>query len=298
MNQGAQPGSSSDQTSPSNSYGQPYPYQSYQPPSGYPPQYYYQPLLASPPRKGLSNWARVFVGLSLVTICAIVIIGVTVSATKTSVINPTIVPGSRLIPKIAVPTSVLDSDWTNYEPANAGFSLALPPSWQPLDRDTVKPFLEQGLKQLQDKNSQISSSLATQVQTVFASSYIKFFGFDSLNLGGFATNVNVLRQAIGASITLDAYVKLNLSQIGTVIKLAKPVEQKKASLAVGEAVQLQYQWDLTVPATGQPVNITTLQYMLIYNKNAYIVTFTGLTDELEQNLPLFTKIMDTFRLTN
>jgi hypothetical protein len=197
---------------------------------------------------------------------------------------------------VAVPTPALEDGWTNFKPNNAGFSIALPSDWQSVDQDSVKTFLDEGLKQLQDKNPQFSSSLANQVKAVFASGVIKFFGFDTTSSSDFTVNLSVGKQAVPASTTLDSYVQLNLSQIENAVKLSNPAEQKKVTLAGVEAVQLKYEWSITVPATGEPADITTIQYMIVSNKNAYIVTFTCLSDQIDEKLPLFEQIMDTFRV--
>jgi uncharacterized protein (UPF0333 family) len=336
MTQFNQSGQNPDQPPPNYPYNQPdtqpiatpyqqnYQPQGYPPPPNYPPPNYYQQPAPPPAKKGFPGWAWGLIGVivvALVGVVSFVLISGSNKTTPASTATATsavalVSPGAKTTPvnlkttptvsavttKAAKTTSAatapaLEAGWKNYTPANDGFSIALPPDWQSVDQDTVKTFLNEGLKQLQEQNPKLSSTFGSQIQSIFSSGVIKFFGF-SLDSTVFNTNVNVGKQTIPASMTLESYVQLNLNQIEKGIELAKPVERKQVKLPAGQMEEIRYEWNINLPTTGEKAGITTLQYMVVSNKTAYIITFTALSDEFADNLPLFTKMIQSFQLTN
>jgi len=333
MTQFNQPGQNPDQPPPGYPYNQPNnqadtqpiatPYQQNYQSQGYPPppNYYQQPP-PPPAKKGFPGWAWGLIGLVVVALVAGISVILISGSNKTTPASTTTAtsavalvtpeakttPGAKTTPTASAVTTkavkttsaatapALEAGWKNYTPASAGFSLALPPDSQSVDQDTVKTFLNEGLKQLQEQNPKLSSAFGSQVQSIFSSGVIKFFGFN-LDSTVFNTNVNVGKQTIPASVTLDSYVQINLNQIEKSIELAKPVERKQVKFAAGTMEEIRYEWNINLPTTGEKTGITTLQYMLVSDKTAYIVTFTTLSDDFDDNLPLFTKMIQSFQLT-
>ncbi|HEX2912551.1 MAG TPA: hypothetical protein VH186_17210 [Chloroflexia bacterium] len=218
----------------------------------------------------------------------------TTGASATTAAATTPKAGATATPKAGATTAATAGNgWPVYKVASSGFSLSLPQGWQQVDEDTYKAFLEKGLDAVKDGGS-ISSSLQDQIKQAFASGLIKFYGYNP-NAAGFADNMNIIKQPIPSSVTLDQLVSANSSQLSTQFHLTKDVAQNKVRLPVGNAVVLTYAYSVNVQ--GRDVEIDVSQYIFIADNSAYILSFSSAPERSEENSALFRTVADSFQLT-
>lgn len=188
-----------------------------------------------------------------------------------------------------VPTVKLDTGWKYYDNSE-GFRLALPPKWDQL------PVAQKGFQATMDtlkkNNPDLANALGSQSSQLLSSGF-KFFGFD---LGQknpkFLTNVNILIEPLTVAIPLDTYVDLSLAQLEKVQSVSKPVNHRRVQLAVGDAEELTYH--LKINSAQGNLTTMTMQYLVVREYNAYIITFTTTDDQANNYTTTFQKIAQTF----
>ncbi len=207
--------------------------------------------------------------------------------------SPTDTPTSATAPVI---TSTLENDWVLYELSQEGFTLALPPEWLQitLDPETYEDALEIAGEQ----NPTIGKYLSSDSLRALMASGLKFYGMDtSLDAleAGFLANLNVLKMDLGFEAPLDTYVALNLKQIEA-LATEGTVEHERVELANLDAEKLTYEMSQT-STTGDPVQVTIVQYLALDGSTAYVVTMIAPTSLSDDYVPTFEEIGQSFRLT-
>jgi hypothetical protein len=192
-------------------------------------------------------------------------------------------------------TGKLEDGWVLYKNEASGFAIALPPTWDKIDIDPQT--INAAIDDLGDTNPELASFLKGQASSLIASG-AKFFGFDGAqdtSKTGFATNVNILVQSMGMEVTLDYYMQVNVAQLDSTSYVVKPISEQRVEVAAGEAGELRYKLSLTGQA-GQPLTVSTLQYIVVDGKKAYVITFTTTSDQEEDYASVFEKIVKSFQL--
>jgi hypothetical protein len=157
--------------------------------------------------------------------------------------------------------------------------------------------LEASLDAVKEQNPEMASMLEGQARTLVTSG-IKFFGFDlspEATAAGFATNVNVFKQSLGAEASLDFYVQLNVGQLENIPNVVEPISHQRVNIAAGEAEQMRYGMEMAAP-DGQTVTMALTQYLVVEGKDAYVITLTTRADWAEKYAPIFEQIGQSFRL--
>jgi hypothetical protein len=189
----------------------------------------------------------------------------------------------------------LEPDWIRYEKAEDGFSIALPPRWEQIDMDPQT--LGASLDAISEENPELATVLEGQARNLVVSG-IKFFGFDMTPgavTAGFATNVNVLRQALGVEMSLDVFVQVSVAQLKNADIAEGEVSQRRVNLAGGEGAELKYRWKLTTPL-GETITVAVTQYAVIRGEDVYMVSFGALADQAERYEDLFWRIAQSLQL--
>jgi hypothetical protein len=197
----------------------------------------------------------------------------------------------------ASPTPALVAGWTLFENLAEGFAVALPPTWEEIALD--QKTLEASLKVIKEQNPQIAAMLEGQVYDLIAFG-CKFFGLDlapEATATGFATNVNILKQSLGAEVSLDFYVQVNVGQLEKMANVVKPVSHRRVNLVAGEGEELQYRMNMALP-TGETIAVSITQYAVIKGQDAYVVTLATTADQAERYAPIFEKIGQSFQWTD
>jgi len=157
--------------------------------------------------------------------------------------------------------------------------------------------LEASLKVVKEQNPQMATLVEGQARNLIVSG-IKFFGLDlapEATTTGFATNVNILKQPLGAEVSLDFYVQVNVGQLENMANVVKPISHRRVNLVAGEGEKLWYRMNMTMP-TGQVLTVAITQYLVIKGEDAYVVTLATTADQAPKCAPIFEKIGQSFRL--
>jgi hypothetical protein len=210
--------------------------------------------------------------------------------------TPTPVPPTPTAPTTPAPAMsapTLEPGWTRYEKAEEGFSIALPPRWEQIDMDPQT--LEASLDAVSEQNPELATVLEGQARNLVVSG-IKFFGFDmtpSALATGYATNVNVLVQALGLEMSVDVFAQVSVAQLKNMDMVEGEVSQRRVNLAGGEGVELKYRWKLTTPI-GEAITVAVTQYAVIRGEDAYVISFGTTADQAERYGGLFWGIAQSF----
>jgi hypothetical protein len=90
------------------------------------------------------------------------------------------------------------------------------------------------MQKVQEKNPQYAKTLGSQAPQMAAAG-IKFIAIDLTpqpDVPNFATNLNILRHAVPASVTMDKYVSENLKQLEA-SGVAKSITHRRVKLPAG-----------------------------------------------------------------
>jgi len=128
----------------------------------------------------------------------------------------------------------VDSDWLWYGIAEDGYYLALPPEWREIDMDPET--MNASLDALEQENSDVATLLSNaQVENLIISG-ISFYGFDlsPQAIGDeFPTSINVLKQPLGAEISLDVYTELNVGALENLDNVSTAVDNQRVDVDFG-----------------------------------------------------------------
>jgi hypothetical protein len=160
--------------------------------------------------------------------------------------------------------------FTTYEVPAAGISIAVPDSWETAMADEV--IDEDSLDELNEENPELASVLRTVGQ---ADSPMKFFAYNASTVEDFATNVNIVLEQTPAEMTKDEYVAAGLQQLRR-IGVEGDIDQDSVELPAGTATRLGFEQNLPGQAASGGA-VSTLQYVLLADERAYVITFSTRT---------------------
>ncbi len=216
----------------------------------------------------------------------------TPSPTSTLVIRPRPTVGQSV--RIVIPAVGVDPGWKLYAVDDDGFAIGLPPSWQQVDVDPAA--IQAAINNLQTKNPSLASVFSAQASRLAATG-IKFFGLDldaqSL-ASNFVTNVNVLHEPLTLALNLDTYARLSIAQLEKLPNVQKPIAQRSVSITAGDAEELKYSLKITQP-NGETLSTATTQYLVVRDKDAFVITLASSTTQAKNYAATFEKIGKSFR---
>ena len=179
---------------------------------------------------------------------------------------------------------------TTYKVASAGFSVAVPESWRTISADEFSKGggMEDVLRETPALEPYVDAFQG-------ANSVLKFVAIDPELSEEFATNLNIIVEAIPDGMTNESYEQGLLSQLRSFAGLVGEVETTDVELPAGPATRLDYQLDLE--ASGRQVTTSTLQFAFLLEGTAHILTYTTTPDLGSKYEDAFVESARTFRLT-
>lgn len=147
-----------------------------------------------------------------------------------------------------------------------------------------------------EQNPQIASLLENQASSLLGAG-VTFFGFDAAPEVATAglNSVNVLKQSLGFQMSLDFFLQISVGTLENLADVVKPISQRRVNLTAGEAGELAYRMNLSLP-TGQPVKLAITQYVVIEGRDVYIISLGTTAGQAEKYAPVFEKVAQSFRL--
>jgi len=223
----------------------------------------------------------------------------TATPTPTSTPSPTRTPRPTFTPT-ATParktlTSILSSGWILYEKPTEGYALALPPSWEQIDLHPEA--IEDILDAFGKLNPEIGDLLEEQIHSQMAAG----LGFLAVDLdpagvkAGFPTNCNIFKQQLNIKASLNFYVQTTIPQLESLSNIAGPVTHRRVQVAGFEAEEFEYQLSMST-ATKKTVRIAVTQFLVIRDRDMYVISFSTLADQSQKHAPVIDKIIQSFKL--
>lgn len=172
--------------------------------------------------------------------------------------------------------------WKKFE--GRGAQLQLPESYNGGDLSQNLDVVVQKLESLGPYYQQVAQSLK-QNSSVFA-----LWAFDSkASKSGFLSNVAILTEPVGSTVTTDTYLDLVTKQLPSEFRV---VERKQVTLDRYQAGQI------VTEATMSGVTAKQIIYTIKQGSNMWAVTFTTSAEEFEQRLPSFQQSINTFSVSD
>jgi hypothetical protein len=162
--------------------------------------------------------------------------------------------------------------FTTYAVPTAGFSIAVPKSWESFTADEVFGDGE-GLDQMARENPEYAPYLEGLADP---RSPMKLIAVDPDVRGAFATNVNVIAQDVADDYSFEDFVRESEAEIQSLTRGTRDFKRDVVQLPAGPAQRLRFEGQFT--QNGEARSITTLQYGIVANGWAYVLTYTTLPE--------------------
>ena len=169
----------------------------------------------------------------------------------------------------ASPSGDVPEGWERFESAEGGFAISVPRGWEAVDLSSgdIDAMVE-----LLREDPQ-TAALADQLPAMLEQG-VAFFAVnldaDSM-ASGFATNLNVVVQE-DVTMSLDLYVAGNVSFIEETFGV--DVAREDVELPAGPAVRGEFE-----ASFGEGTRVHQIQYYLVVDDRALIVTFSRAADD-------------------
>ena len=164
-----------------------------------------------------------------------------------------------------------------------GMSLAVPSSWVAANANLPAATLER----LRRENPKLARFLG---QLSGPGSAARFLALDPAVKDGFATNVNVVADAI-PSVTFAQYRTAIVAEIQSIVGSAK-VDHRAVTIGGARAVRLAYPFRIRV---GRTYTVSTLQYAFPRPGRSVVVTYTTLPRFTSTYAPTFARSAASIR---
>ena len=160
--------------------------------------------------------------------------------------------------------------FTTYAVPSAEFSIAVPESWQAFTAGEV--FGEgRGLEQMARENPEYAPYLEALADP---RSPMKLIAVDPRVRGAFATNVNVIAQDVADDFSFEDFVRESAPEVKSLARNARGFKRDVVQLPAGSAQRPRFNEQFT--QNGQVRSVATLQYGVVANGWAYVLTYTTL----------------------
>jgi hypothetical protein len=189
-----------------------------------------------------------------------------------------------------VETKTTSAGATTYDVASAGFSIAVPESWRTISADE---FAEGGKWESVITETPALAPYAEAFQG--SDSVLKFAAVDPRVQDDFATNLNVIVEELSADATLDDYEEAFISQLQGLPNVVGTIDRQRVELPAGPALRASYK--LRLLTAGRTLTVSVLQYALVDEGRAFILTYTTLPARATAYEDTFTRSAESFRLT-
>lgn len=190
----------------------------------------------------------------------------------------------------------LDDGGTLFELPEEGFSIALPDRWEVFDLgndDIAAMFDAMGG---QNEGLELFFSNANVQNLVAVGMKLYAINLEAASLSNASpASINILKQDLPISFTLSEYAEINVTQIEQIFTLTSDLQQETVMLGDLEAVKLTYSVELVNPL-GVEIENLNVQYLLLADQTAYVITVAMATDLAEELLAPAVEAAETFRL--
>ena len=189
-----------------------------------------------------------------------------------------------------VETQARSAGSTTYDVTSAGFTIAVPESWRTISADE---FADGGKWETFVNET---PPLAPYTQAFQGpDSLLKFVAVDPNGQDGFATNLTVIVEELPAGATLEGYEQASISQLEALSNLVGAIDRQRVELPAGPAVRASYR--LKLVTSGKTRTVSILQYALVDEGRAFILTYTTLPARATAYEDPFARSAQSFRLT-
>lgn len=175
-----------------------------------------------------------------------------------------------------------------------GFSIGLPDTWESL---TASDIADSGvLDQMREDNPDAAAAI-DQAESAMRSGQVQLFAFDPgprTSETGFATNVNVIRVGDTDGEPIEDLADQIAAGVQLQIPVEGEIETSTTTLPAGEAAVLTYRWNLNAPG-DQTFDVAVTQYLIVTDGDAYIVTFSGLGEAVDDDRATWETMAASFR---
>lgn len=212
----------------------------------------------------------------------------TTAPMETPVPSPTATAAEVPLTASGTISTTLKNGWVQYELSDAGFSLALPPTWVAIDLAAAD--LGQMLQIMGDLNPNLANLLSTDVMSSLLEAGMVLYAIDTAPdslLSGGITNLNLLVTELPIELTLDSYAAINIGQLESLFP-DLIMESERVELGGREAERLLYTAEMTALFGPAPMQFD--QYLSLDGMTVYVLTLTTPTELAESYAPIFEEI--------
>jgi hypothetical protein len=179
--------------------------------------------------------------------------------------------------------------FTAYEVPSEGFAISVPEAWKAVSVDDVK---ESGAF---ERFAQENPEFQPYVEAFSGpNSVLKFIAIDPERTKDFSTNANVTVEPLPAGTSREQYLDAVVAKLGEIGVAEGDVEQETVKLPAGEADRISYESNVALGDVERA--LATLQYLIVANDKAYVLTYTALPELAEQSADDFAASAESFRL--
>jgi hypothetical protein len=174
-----------------------------------------------------------------------------------------------------VVTSTLDGGWVLYELPEEGFSVALPPTWMPVNVDT------EGFSAMMDaygdQNPQLGGFMGAGAMSELVADALVFNAVDTdpaVLDRAMPPMLNVLAIETGIALPLDMVVPLTTGQLEEFASPDAPITSERIDVDGVQAEVIRYVGDLS-RADGEPLAVDFTQVLIPVGGRLYVLSLSA-----------------------
>lgn len=195
-------------------------------------------------------------------------------------------------PVATIAAAALPADWQRIELPQA--ELALPPQWAVTSAEDIE--LGGSIEEAAAQNPELQA-LLVRGQTELASGTVQLIAYDldpaSLEAAAYPANLRIGRQSYPEAPALAAVSDVNEQELRSNASF-QDVQRAPVELSGRAATRLTSKLPIN-DSTGNPISLALEQYLLIDDKDVYIISFTVLEDQQARYRSSFDQILATLR---
>jgi hypothetical protein len=161
---------------------------------------------------------------------------------------------------------------TEYTVVDSGYVISLPDGWTVLDLSAEN--FDEMLQVVGEQNEGIGSQLSSDFLRGLLAAGMSFYAINmapEFSDGYTPANINVLKQELPISLTLDQIVDVNVQQLPALVDVVGDVEVELVDLNGVRAYQLNYVANLN-DVYGQAITNRNVQYLMLNDSDLVVLT--------------------------
>jgi hypothetical protein len=179
--------------------------------------------------------------------------------------------------------------------AGVGFRFAIPATWQAVSLDDAS--FAAGARLLASANPAYGRSIAAQQTDAPVRAPLEFWAFDTeaSDVGGLAsTTLSASAQHVEDPLDADTVSSWRWYASQQTLD-ARLWTRSRVVVDGRDAVRLQMRYDL-FSSTGERTTMSSVQYIVVQDREVFIIQFTGVLDRMDALTPVMDSIMATFKI--